>query len=84
MGLEPAGTEPGVSVETLTTYTRVRLLTDRYRAEGTTAGDVGYIIEIYPDGAYEVEFSDRQGISYAQIVVNGDEIETCEQAEDVK
>lgn len=58
-------------------YAQVRLVTDRYAAEGANAGDIGYIIEVYPD-AYEVEFSDAQGVTYAQIVVRPNEIESGE------
>jgi hypothetical protein len=36
---------------------------------------LGYIIEVYGDGNYEVEFSDpATGTSLAQVVVNGSEI----------
>lgn len=55
-------------------YTRVRLLTDRFRVEGANLFDIGYIIEVYPGGKYEVEFSDSMGISYAQIVANAGEL----------
>lgn len=56
-------------------YSRIRLLTDAYRHENIQAGAVGYIIEVYPDDHYEIEFSDENGITIAQIVVGGDEIE---------
>lgn len=55
-------------------YSRVRLLTDKYLTEGAHTGDLGYVIETYPDGAYEVEFSDSSGISFAQIVANEEEL----------
>jgi hypothetical protein len=42
------------------------LCTDRFVNEGVKKGDVGVIIEVYPNEKYEVEFSDSKGISYAQ------------------
>jgi hypothetical protein len=56
-------------------YSRVVLLTNRYEDEGVKTGDIGYIIEVYDDGKYEIEISDRKtGITIAQIVVREDEI----------
>ena len=55
-------------------YSRVRLLVDRYQGEGADVGAFGYIIEVYPEGNYEVEFSDSEGITYAQLVVTEQEI----------
>jgi hypothetical protein len=59
----------------LENYSRVRLLTDRYQADGVDIGAIGYIIEIYADDFYEVEFSNKDGITIAQIVVHLSEIE---------
>ena len=36
---------------------------------------IGYVIESYGDGKYEVEFSNSQGISVAQLVI--DEKDLC-------
>jgi hypothetical protein len=55
-------------------YTRVRLLSDRFRQDGARAGDIGYIIEVYPGSEYEVEFSGEGGVTAAQIVVKGEEL----------
>ena len=55
-------------------YTRVRLLTDRFREDGASLFDVGDIIEVYPGGKYEVEFSDSMSVTYAQIVANASEL----------
>jgi hypothetical protein len=56
-------------------YSRVVLLTNRYEDEGVKTGDIGYIIEVYDDGKYEIEISDRKtGITIAQIVVREDVI----------
>lgn len=62
----------------LDNYSRVRLLTDKYESEGARHSDIGYIIEVYPEKKYEVEFSDHDGISFAQIVAQEDEIQLDE------
>ena len=49
--------------------------TEKYTALGAAIFDVGYIIESYPNGDYEVEFSNASGISTAQIVAREDELE---------
>lgn len=35
---------------------------------------LGYVIEHFPDGALEVEFSSEEGTTIAQIVVGPDEV----------
>ncbi len=62
----------------LENYTRVRLQTDKYQAEGVSKGTLGYIIEVYPPDAYEVEFSDQDGTTFAQIVAQGNELQSDE------
>jgi hypothetical protein len=62
----------------LPNYTRVRLISDRYEAEGASRGAIGYIIEMYDDGAYELEFSDANGITFAQIVARREDVEVDE------
>lgn len=60
-------------------YSRIMLLTDKFREEGVSLGDIGYIIEVYPDGNYEVEFSDSStGVTITQIVVKESDIEIAE------
>ena len=59
----------------LENYSRVRMLTNAYQSENVHASMVGYIIEIYPNDHYEIEFSNKDGITVAQIVARGDEIE---------
>ena len=60
-------------------YSKVRLITDKYIKEGAKYGDVGYIIECYPENKYEVEFADpNTGINYAMIVASEDEFEIME------
>ena len=60
---------------TLPLYSRVRLTTDKYHSEGASCFDAGYIVEVYPDNKYEVEFSDLNGITTAQIVAGEDELQ---------
>lgn len=48
----------------LSQYQRVKITTDRYHAEGISAGDTGYIIECWGD-ACEVECSHPDGTTYA-------------------
>jgi hypothetical protein len=64
----------------LNNYSRVKLLVDRYSGDGVDAGALGYIIEVYPDGKYEVEFSDGTGKSIAQLVLSESEISLHEPA----
>lgn len=60
-------------------YSRVRLLTDKYKDEGVLKGHIGYIIEVYGEGNYEVEFSDSQtGITIAQFVALDEDMELAE------
>jgi hypothetical protein len=57
-------------------YDKVRLITDRFTtSEGVAQGALGYVIEIYEDGNCEVEFSDGDGVTYAQIVAKPEELE---------
>ncbi|MFI9508391.1 DUF4926 domain-containing protein [Nocardia sp. NPDC052566] len=39
-------------------YDKVRVVTDRFTAEGAAIGSVGYVIEKHSEDAYEVEVSD--------------------------
>ncbi len=56
-------------------YSRVRLISDQYRDQGAAKGSIGYIIEVYPDGNYEIEFSGQNGVSIAQIVAAENDLE---------
>ena len=48
---------------------------DKFAAEGARRGMLGYVIEVYGDGNYEVEFSDqRTGVTLAQFVVGEDDV----------
>jgi len=60
-------------------YDRVRLCNNLYIEEGLFKGDVGYILEVYNDGKFEVEFSKRDtGETIALIVVDENDIELAE------
>ena len=37
-------------------------------------GQVGTVVEIYPDGEYEVEFADQEGRTYALETFGGDQL----------
>jgi hypothetical protein len=52
-------------------------MTNRYKDEGVSVGAIGYIIETYNDGAYEVEFSTKDGTTIAQLVLEEHEISSC-------
>lgn len=62
-------------------YVRVRLLTDRFQSEGLQPGAFGYIIEVYPGGEYEVEFSQTDGTTIAQVVLTESEFAVDEPAQ---
>lgn len=62
----------------ISNHSRVKLMTNNYSSEGAHAEDMGYIIEVYPDGAYEVEFSNANGVSFAQIVAQEGELQLDE------
>lgn len=61
----------------LQNYTRVQLVTNKYMDTGVTIGCKGYIIEVYDD-AYEVEFSNENGKTIAQLVLKEEDIVTDE------
>jgi hypothetical protein len=62
----------------LKNYSQVRIITDRFEHEGVKKGTIGFVIEIYEDGEYEVEISDSKGITLAQITTQECEIEPYE------
>ena len=61
-------------------YSRVRLLTDKYSHQGADIGDIGYVIEVYDNDGYEVEFSAADGTTYAQITAHVGELVVTEPA----
>lgn len=56
-------------------YSKVKLLTNNYISEGVSAGAIGYVIEVYDDKGYEVEFSDKNGETIALFSVKPNEVE---------
>ena len=56
-------------------FSMIRLRTDRYRSRGVTPGALGVILDVYGDEAYEVEFTNPDGTSYAWFAVAQDEVE---------
>jgi hypothetical protein len=62
----------------LNNYSRIRLISPHYESEGVPRGSIGYLIETYPDGAYEVEFSAPDGTTIAQLVLNDAEVQLAE------
>ncbi|MDG2391603.1 MAG: DUF4926 domain-containing protein [Planctomycetaceae bacterium] len=65
---------------TIKIYQRVRLITDRFAStDNVTKQAIGYVIELYTDGNCEVEFSDENGITYAQVVTKPNEIQVAEE-----
>jgi uncharacterized protein DUF4926 len=55
-------------------YAKVRIATNRFHAEGVHAGSIGYVIECYPKGRYEVEVSNPDGVTIAQFVAEEAEL----------
>lgn len=66
----------------LAQFAVVRLLTDRYRERGLENGALGTILEVYED-AYEVEFSQPDGITIDWFPVRMDEVELAPSVETV-
>ncbi len=62
----------------LNNYSRIRLISDNYKDEGVPENSVGYIIETYDYGAYEVEFSEQDGTTTALLVLKESELELAE------
>ncbi|NMM92564.1 hypothetical protein B2J88_51505 [Rhodococcus sp. SRB_17] len=61
-------------------YDSVRITTDRYSDQGAPEGSVGYIIDIFAEDAYNVEFSDpATGVTVAWIIAHPDELEGVSQ-----
>jgi hypothetical protein len=59
---------------TLESYSLVELLTNLYQDRGVSIGAIGTILEVYEDGAYEVEFSQDDGTTVAWLAVSQDEV----------
>lgn len=61
----------------LPNYSRVRVMSSRYRDQGIEPGMLGYIIEVYPDG-YEIEISDTLGNTIALCAVTEGDVALAE------
>ena len=46
-------------------FQKVRLVTNKYIKEGIRQGDIGVILEVYDEHHFEVEFSDKNGLTVA-------------------
>lgn len=46
-------------------YEKIQMINDKYISDGINKGDIGYILEIYDDEFCEVEFSEKDGTTYA-------------------
>ena len=59
-------------------HSRVHYLGREGSNEGLRCGDIGYVIEDYCDGNYEVEFSNPDGTTRVQAVLAGSDLELAE------
>jgi len=60
-------------------HDEVYLQNNNYAHEGVLTGSIGYIIEVYADGNYEVEFSNpATGETIAQLVLSESDIKAAE------
>ena len=53
-------------------------MTDKYVDEGVKKGDIGVILEVYDENNFEVDFSDRNGITILLYSFSKDEFELAE------
>ena len=67
----------------LHSYDRVRLMTGVFESSGAALSDVGYRVEVYDDGGYEVEFSDADGITKAQTVAYEKDLQLAEGIDEI-
>jgi len=59
-------------------FSRVRVMTNRFKKNGIVKGAIGYIIEAYPDGEYEVEVSDKTGTTIGLVVAKDSDLELAD------
>jgi hypothetical protein len=62
----------------LSVYSRIRYAGLVNAQEQINPGDIGYVIEDYGDGNYEVEFSNADGTTRVLTVVAGRDLELAE------
>ena len=64
-----------IGLQMIKPYDRVRVINDRFEAEGVPKDSVGYAVETHADGALEVEFSDPvTGLNWATIVAHASDL----------
>jgi len=56
----------------------VRIVTDRFRDEGAPPGTIGYVVEKWRDGVFEVEVSREDGTTIAMFSPREEELERAE------
>ena len=59
-------------------FQKVRLITDKYINDGIKKGDEGFILEVYDENNFEVEFSDSNGITIVLCSFKKEDIELAE------
>ncbi|NYI01187.1 DUF4926 domain-containing protein [Cupriavidus plantarum] len=59
-------------------YSRVRYVGREDAQDGLSVGDIGYVIEDYGDGNYEVEFSNADGTTRVQAVIQNRDLKLAE------
>lgn len=62
---------------TIAMFDRVRYLGREIVDEKIKSGDIGYVIEIYDDGNFEVEFSNADGTTRGVVVLAEHELEVA-------
>ena len=60
-------------------YDRIRVLTARFDANGVSVGLEGYVVDEYGDGCLEIEFSNPDGSTFAQIVARRVDLQLVEE-----
>jgi Domain of unknown function (DUF4926) len=61
-------------------YSVIQLVTDRYQDREVSTGEIGIILEVYDDDAYEVEFSKEDGTTIACFAVKHTEVKPYDES----
>ena len=64
-----------MNTKRLQQFEKVRYVGENNKVPGIKYGVIGFILEVYDDGNYEVEFSDESGITIAWQAFSGEDIE---------
>ena len=59
-------------------YDKVRIVSEHFRSEGAPPGTIGYIIEQWEEGVFEVEVSREDGTTVVMFVARKDDLELAE------